>query len=53
VHRFLSVKRDIMHRDMSLYNIRMYPKHHKSAQGQLAKNKPKFINDVLAPDDIE
>jgi hypothetical protein len=47
VHRFLSIERNILHRDMSLYNIRMYPKHHLPAQKHLAENRPKFIDDVL------
>jgi hypothetical protein len=32
---------------MSVYNIRMYPKHHKQVQKELIQNKLKFIDDVL------
>jgi hypothetical protein len=48
VHRFLSTKRNILHRDMSIYNFRMYPHHHKSTtQKGLLQNMSTFIEDVL------
>jgi len=40
VYRFMVVERNVLHRDMSLFNVRMYPKH-------LIEYKSKFINDVL------
>jgi hypothetical protein len=47
VHRFVSLERKILHRDMSIYNIRMYPRQHKQVQKDLITNQPKFIDDVL------
>ena len=39
----------ILHRDISLNNVKMYPRHHPDAmEGKvLMAEPPKFINDVL------
>jgi hypothetical protein len=47
VHRFLSIKHNILHRDLSVYNFCMYPQHHKWTQKGPIQNKPMFIDDVL------
>jgi len=47
VHQFVSAERQVLHRDMSVYNIRMYPNHHKQVQKDIIQNKLKFIDDVL------
>jgi len=47
VHQFISAERKVHHRDMSVYNIRTYPKHHKQVQKDIIQNKLKFIDNVL------
>ena len=50
VHRGLVNDVNILHRDISSYNILMYPKHNpkvKSDKG-LVRNPPIFINQVLS-----
>ena len=43
----------MLHRDMSIYNILMYPKHHADTMTTrvYTKNPPKFIQDVLHPNE--
>ena len=48
VHRALVNERGIMHRDMSLYNILMYPQHRAMAEQAVIKDRPPLIEDVLA-----
>ena len=49
MHRALVVKRRILHRDISKYNILMYPEHHHdTVRGKsLAVDRPTFIKQVL------
>ncbi|KAJ3478142.1 hypothetical protein NLI96_g9971 [Meripilus lineatus] len=49
VHRGLVNQKNVLHRDISEFNVLMYPKHHHSADGKLMQNPPVFIRQVLNP----
>lgn len=54
VHRGLVNDRKILHRDISSYNVLMYPKHNpKTSDGKtmMVPNPPIFINQVLSTED--
>ncbi len=39
--------RSILHRDMSMNNILIYPQHDPASEKRFTKNPPKFISDVI------
>ena len=49
VHRKLVTDRQILHRDISLNNLKMYPRHHPDAMNgkEFIAEPPKFIKEVL------
>ena len=49
VHRGLVNNVKILHRDISSYNVLMYPKHNPEASvgKELVQNPPIFINEIL------
>ncbi|OBZ76171.1 hypothetical protein A0H81_03216 [Grifola frondosa] len=47
VHRNVAMKRGVLHRDMSLHNILMYPEHREIQGKCIMENPPKFIDDLL------
>lgn len=47
VHRTLVKERGIVHRDMSINNVLMYPQHRKMNK-PVMKKRPPLIDDVLA-----
>ena len=49
VHRKLVTDRQILHRDISVNNVKMYPRHHTDAMKgkKFMAEPPKFIRDVL------
>ncbi|KAI0079457.1 hypothetical protein K474DRAFT_621111 [Panus rudis PR-1116 ss-1] len=51
VHRFLVLKRSVLHRDFSINNVLMYPEHEEGPDGKeiFIKDPPKFIDEVLPP----
>ncbi len=46
VHRILLKKRKVLHRDMSIYNILMYPRWADLGR-PVMKDAPPFIHDIL------
>ncbi|KAI0772854.1 hypothetical protein BD413DRAFT_35975 [Trametes elegans] len=48
VHRTLAQECHVLHRDMSLYNILMYPQWGKTQNSKILKNAPPLIEDILA-----
>ncbi|THG94388.1 hypothetical protein EW026_g7076 [Hermanssonia centrifuga] len=46
-HRSLCMDRSILHRDMSMNNILIYPQHDPASEKRFTKNPPKFISDVI------
>ena len=49
-HRCLVVSRDILHRDMSVNNMLMYPEHSRPSKKEVAEDAPTFIATVLGED---
>ncbi|KAI0079464.1 hypothetical protein K474DRAFT_621541 [Panus rudis PR-1116 ss-1] len=51
VHRFLVLERSVLHRDLSIKNILMYPEHEEGPDGNdtFIENPPKFIDEILPP----
>ncbi|KAI0753628.1 hypothetical protein C8Q74DRAFT_1305899 [Fomes fomentarius] len=47
VHRLVAKRRDVLHRDMSIYNILMYPKWGKFTNHKFIKDLPPLIDDIL------
>ena len=48
VHRALVNGKDYLHRDVSVFNFLIYPKHlRETLKRGLIDNPPKFINDIL------
>ncbi|CDO68421.1 hypothetical protein BN946_scf184707.g2 [Trametes cinnabarina] len=47
VHRMLARDRQILHRDMTLFNILMYPSLAPCVEGRFLRNSPPLIDDVL------
>ncbi|KAI0076434.1 hypothetical protein K474DRAFT_1662954 [Panus rudis PR-1116 ss-1] len=48
VHRTMVIQRRVLHRDVSIHNMMMYPQHGPESQNALMmKDPPKFIGDVL------
>ena len=48
VHRIMFTKRNILHRDMSKFNILIYPQWSEKTNGQIMQDAPPFIYDLLA-----
>lgn len=48
VHRIMFTKRNILHRDMSKFNILIYPRWSEKTNGQIMQGAPPFIYDLLA-----
>ncbi|KAI0079477.1 hypothetical protein K474DRAFT_1659067 [Panus rudis PR-1116 ss-1] len=51
VHRFLVLNRGVLHRDISINNVLMYPEHVEGLNGKetFIKDSPKFIDEILQP----
>ncbi|KAI0079460.1 hypothetical protein K474DRAFT_621412 [Panus rudis PR-1116 ss-1] len=50
VHRFLVLERSVLHRDLSIKNILMYPEHEEGpGKETFIENPPKFIDEILPP----
>ena len=48
VDRVLAMERKVLHRDLSLYNILMYPEWGKFEESRFIEPRPPLIDDVLA-----